>query len=105
MTAVYLALVDRRAARQLLESLEPYAEAIGTGQSRVGRRDWLMAWALADPPRALELAKQELDGAQDEDARRRARSAVHAMVSLWTRAPTDRLEYLLGYARGSLSIE
>ena len=55
MMAMFLALVDRPLAKQMLQAIEPASASLGSGGSGVGSRDWLRAWALVDPPHAVEL--------------------------------------------------
>ncbi len=90
--AMLVALVDPAIARQMLQSVEPNSDAIGSGFSGVGRDEWLKAWALADPQHAVDLAEKELAAAKDATAKQRAKSAAMEMVELWLAAPGERLK-------------
>ncbi len=97
MVAMFLALVDPPAAKQMLQSLEANSEAIGSGYSGVGRREWLKAWAIVDPPHTVDLAQRELAVAQDQNAKQMVGWAVMEIVDLWTCDPKDRVKRLIGY--------
>jgi hypothetical protein len=84
MMALFLALVDRPLAKQTLQALESNSDAIGTGGSGVGNRDWLRAWALVDPQHAAESFARELAAAKDENAKRSVWYAGQEMVEFWT---------------------
>ena len=88
--ATLLALVDAPAARQMLQTIEPGSDAIGSGSSGVGRDNWFKAWALVNPQHAADLAEKELAAAKDAAAKQRAEMASRAMVELWLAAPSER---------------
>jgi protocatechuate 3,4-dioxygenase beta subunit len=95
--AMYLALIDPQSAKQLLQSIEPTSDSIGSGYSGVGRDEWLKAWALADPQHALELADLEKTSAKDQNEKQRAEYALREMVELWVKEPGERLKILGRY--------
>jgi protocatechuate 3,4-dioxygenase beta subunit len=90
--AKYLALIDPQTAKQVLQAIEPTSDNIGSGFSGVGRDEWLMAWALADPLHAVELMEKELASAKDNNENQRAEDAVYEMVELWFSLPGERLK-------------
>ena len=103
--AKYLALIDPQTAKRVLQAIEPTSDNIGSGFSGVGRDDWLMAWALADPLHAVELTEKELASAKDNDEKRRAESAVYEMVELWFSLPGERLKNIARRYRETLPPE
>jgi hypothetical protein len=93
--AMFLALIDPAAAKQALRTIEPGSDAIGlcsTGMA--SRADWLEAWALVDPRHAAELAEKELASANSPEAAQGAQNDVMEVMTLWTIAPGQRLNYL-----------
>ncbi|MGD0518901.1 MAG: carboxypeptidase regulatory-like domain-containing protein [Thermoguttaceae bacterium] len=90
--AMYLALVDPQTAKQVLQSIEPTSDNIGSGYSGVGRDQWLKAWALVDPQHAVELTERELASAKNNNEKQRAENAVYTMVDLWFSLPGERLK-------------
>jgi hypothetical protein len=92
--AMLLAFVDPETAKQLLQSIETHSDVIGSGYSGVGRGEWLTAWALADPRRAMELAESDLASAKDQRDRQRAQSAAMEVVLMWLDPPRERLKSL-----------
>lgn len=59
-TAWVLAFTDPRTSRDLLKSVEPFGDLIGSGYTSIHRGEWLNAWALADPEHAKQVFEQEL---------------------------------------------
>jgi hypothetical protein len=90
MIALCLGLIDPPFAKRLLQSVESAADSIGSGASGVGRRDWLTAWTLVDPQRAVELAVQELAGAKETEARKNAVYSAMDVVQLLLTPAGDR---------------
>jgi hypothetical protein len=99
--ALFLALVDRALAKQMLQSLEVNSDAIGSGGTGVGSRDWLRAWALVDPPHSVALFERELAAAKDDNAKRSACYAALEMVEFWTTDPSNVVKLV---TRGSGNI-
>jgi protocatechuate 3,4-dioxygenase beta subunit len=93
-TALFLAILDRTLAKEMLQAVEPYSDSLGTGGSGIGVRHWLRAWALVDPPHAVELAQHNLATATDENAKRWAWSSMQEMVDLLGSDPNDSLKRL-----------
>jgi protocatechuate 3,4-dioxygenase beta subunit len=91
-TALFLALLDRTLAKEMLQAVEPYSDSLGTGGSGIGVRDWLRAWALVDPPHAVELAQHHLATAKDENAKRWVWSTAQEMIELWGGTPDDAVK-------------
>jgi Carboxypeptidase regulatory-like domain len=99
MMAMYLALIDPQTAKQVLQDIEPASDLIGSGQSGVGRKEWLKAWALVDPQHALELADQDAARAQNDTEKRIVSNAVTEMLErIWLARPIDRIRILGGDA-------
>jgi hypothetical protein len=92
MIALFLGLIDQPLAKSLLRSVEPASDAIGTGGSGVGHREWLDAWTLADPEHAVELATRALSAAKDAAAKENALNETLEMVQLLLTPPAERLE-------------
>jgi hypothetical protein len=59
--ALLLSPVDRSAARTLLDAAEPHQDVIGSGGTGIGRREYLMAWGLIDPERAVPILLTEIE--------------------------------------------
>jgi hypothetical protein len=95
ITALWLALVDRSVAQQILAAVEPNSDVIGTRDIVQGRREWLRAWALVDPQHAVELARRELEAAKDDVAKRLTLRAIDDLIDLWTTPADNRLSYLV----------
>jgi uncharacterized GH25 family protein len=91
-TALFLALLDRTLAKEMLQAVEPYSDSLGTGGSGIGVRDWLRAWALVDPPHAVELTQHHLATAKDENAKRWVWSAAQEIIELWGGTPDDAVK-------------
>jgi hypothetical protein len=94
MIALFLGLIDPPAAKGLLQSVEAASDVIGTGGSGIGRRDWLVAWALTDPEHAVELATRELATAKNAQAKQNAFYTVTETVQLLLTAPGERLKHI-----------
>ncbi len=99
-TAMILALADPVTARQLLETVEPRSNLIGTGFSQVHRKHWLLAWALVDPARAAELFDQELTALKGKPQADLQASGLTDLVELLTTPPPGRAHLLLRYYGG-----
>jgi hypothetical protein len=82
--AAFLSFVDRPLAKQMLQAIEPTSDTLGSADTGFQRRDWLRAWALVDPPHAVELFERELAAAKDENSKRSAWYAGLEMVEFWT---------------------
>jgi protocatechuate 3,4-dioxygenase beta subunit len=94
MLAMFLALVDPDSAEQVLQSIEPQSELIGSGFRGIDRRVWLKAWALCNPRRAVELAEQAWTNAQKAAPKQRTESDIQEIVGLWLTVPDKRLKKL-----------
>jgi hypothetical protein len=92
--ALFLAMADPGAAKQILQVIEPASDAIGTGCTGIGRDTWFNAWALADPQRAMELVERELASAKGNPAVENARRSATEMARLWATPPKDRPKLL-----------
>lgn len=92
MLAMFLALIDRDSAKQVLQSIEPQSDSIGSGFSGVGREEWFKAWALVDPQHARELVEKELAADKDANASQRLESDISSIIELWLTAPGNRLK-------------
>ncbi len=103
MMALYLALIDPPTARQILQSLEPTSETIGSGYSGVLRIEWFKAWGLVDPQHAAELLQRKLATAQEKRAKQDAENAVYETVELWLTPPGERLNNISMRYRDMLS--
>jgi protocatechuate 3,4-dioxygenase beta subunit len=95
MMAVILALVDPRPAKDILQSVEPYAESIGSGYSGIGHGEWIKAWALADPLRLMDLADRELDAAKDKSAVERVHRDLMEIAELLPASTENRLKTMV----------
>jgi hypothetical protein len=93
-SALFLALVDRPLAKEMLQAVEPNSEAIGSGCCGIGIRDWLKAWALVDPPHTVELVERQLAAAKDENAKRLLWYSVQGVLELWNSSRDDVLTRL-----------
>ncbi len=82
--ATILALADPASAKQMLLTIEPGIEALD------GREGWFLAWAMADPPHAVELAERELAAARQGNAKPDSLGVVRAMADVWTTPPDQR---------------
>ena len=89
MMGLFLGLIDREIAKQILQAIEPQSECIGSGYSGISRGEWFKAWALVDPQHTLELLDQEL-AAQDPKLKRDAQNAAMEVVELWLTVPSER---------------
>ena len=58
--ALVLSFSDPATSRQLLRSVEPFSDLIGSGHSNTRRAEWLLAWALCDIEHARQLFEREL---------------------------------------------
>jgi protocatechuate 3,4-dioxygenase beta subunit len=83
-SALFLALVDRPLAKEMLQAVEPNSDALGSGCCGIGIRDWLKAWALVDPLRAAEMVERQLAAAKDENAKRLMWYTSQQMIELWS---------------------
>ncbi|MBN2024255.1 MAG: carboxypeptidase regulatory-like domain-containing protein [Pirellulales bacterium] len=95
--AMLLALVDPEAAAQVLASLEPQGDLVGSGFSGVRREVWLQAWAVADPRRAMELAEGELAKLKERRDVDETRRGLFEIVELWTLPADERFRRLAGH--------
>ena len=89
MMALYLALIDRAAARQVLQAIEPHSDCIGSGYSGIWRSEWFKAWALVDPQHTVELAEREWPRSRIPRQSRMPKARAE-VVELWLTA--DRLK-------------
>lgn len=92
--AMLLALVDPETAREVLASVEPYRKAIGSGGSGLGQREFLIAWALADPRQVLVRVERELAAAENKPDWDMSRSGLLNMAEILTVPPPERLKHL-----------
>jgi hypothetical protein len=88
-TARILALTDAAAARHILQTIEPSTETLEN------RREWLQAWALADPRHGAELAEKELARCKSGALIADSLDAVLAAVRLWTDTADERIQEIL----------
>ncbi len=91
-TAVYLALVDRPLAREMLQAVEPDCDALGAGCCGIGVSEWIKAWALVDPSHTADLVERQFAAAKDENAKRSAWYAAREAVELWSVDPGEVLK-------------
>jgi hypothetical protein len=98
-TAMILALFDPATAREMLQAVEPRAHTIGTGSGSVGRRQWLQAWALADPRHAEEVVARGLADWKSRPADRVPEGLIETLEML-TAEPDRRAYHLLHYFGG-----
>ena len=99
--ALFLALVDRRLAKETLQAIEPNCDAIGSGWCGIGVRDWLRAWALVDPAHTADLVERQLAAAKDENAKRLLWYGVQGVLELWN---SSRDEVLMCLTRDYLNL-
>jgi hypothetical protein len=93
--AMLLAIVDPATAAEVLRSLEPQANLIGSGYTGVGGDVRLKAWAVADPKHAMELADRELAKAKGNPGW--DGGALIELLDLWTMPRDRRFRYVAGY--------
>jgi hypothetical protein len=94
MQAMFLAMVDADTAEQVLRAIEPQSASVGSGSSGIGHGEWLKAWALVNPPHAVELAEKEWADAKTPEAKQRAESDLMEIVDLWLSPSGDRMKQL-----------
>ncbi len=99
MMALYLALIDPAAAKQVLQAIEPHSDCIGSGYSGISRTEWFKAWALVDPQHTVALAEREIASAKDPKAKQAAESGLMEVVELWLTPSGDRLNNISGRYR------
>jgi hypothetical protein len=90
--AMVLALVDPGTAREVLQSVEPQMEAIGSEASGIRRDAWLQAWALADPGQFPQRLERELSMAKDNPDPNTRWYDIAQMASILIVPPAERLE-------------
>lgn len=96
--ALLLALAEPEIARDLLKPLEPFSGALGSGGTGISRREWAMAWVLADPRHAAERVQRELAENKDNRNRQDMPYQVNMMLELLAMPPGERLKYLGQYS-------
>ena len=94
-SAMLLALVDRRLAKDMLQAVEPNSDAIGSGCCGIGACEWFNAWALVDPLHAAEVIERHFAAPKDDNARQYAWYAAQEAVDLWKSDPDGILERLV----------
>jgi protocatechuate 3,4-dioxygenase beta subunit len=95
IVAAFLALVDPQVARDILETIEPQSEAIGSGISGVGQDAWVKAWLLVDPQRGEELFDRDLSEIKDgSDASSRIYRLVEA-ADLLAAPSNEKPQYIM----------
>jgi protocatechuate 3,4-dioxygenase beta subunit len=94
-TAMILALTDPATASQILRSVEPRKDVIGTGHSSIRRQYWLLAWALADLPHAVELFDLELGTLKEKGAIDLQDNGMAGMIEILTIPAEERAWRLL----------
>ena len=95
--AMILALTDPATAADILRSIEPRANLIGTGHSSIRREYWFKAWALADLDRAVELVNCELAGSSDKTKLDLQDTGIAGMIEILTIPPAERPRHMLRY--------
>ncbi len=98
--AMVLALSDPDTAATLLRGLEPRAGLVGQGMTGFRKSNWIQAWSLADPRRAVELCNEALEKAAADTDFDLFESGVATALELLTIAPGDRtrtVRSLIGY--------
>jgi len=94
IVAGFLALVDPQVARDILQSIEPQSEAIGSGMSGVGRDAWLRTWLLVDPKRGEVLFDRELTEMKSKSGTESRFYTLVAAAPLLTAPLADKLLYI-----------
>ncbi|HVX63127.1 MAG TPA: M56 family metallopeptidase, partial [Pirellulales bacterium] len=91
-TAWVLAFAAPDTSRELLESLAPFDELIGSGYTNFNRGEWINAWAIVDPEHAKEIFERELAAVRDQPdfdlqlwGRLRAAEMLSQPASQWPR--------------------
>lgn len=95
-----LGLIDRAAAKQILEAIEPQSHTIGSGYSNTRQQDWYEAWGLVDPKHAAKLFEKALSASKDQTTFDLQKSGLLGLVDLLTIPPQDRAAHLLLFFQG-----
>lgn len=95
-TARILALVDRIAARDLLNSIVGKTDQISREEGGVSLYDqWLQAWLMVDFGRGVKLLGEELDEIKESGAKNRIRYGHGEVFRLLVSRPNERFNVLL----------
>jgi hypothetical protein len=92
--AAGLAVIDPAAARQVLAGVAPPDKYVEKALTK--RREWLMALALADPERAIELVDRVFEKAKGGGARMLSQHGILEIGSILT--AEDRYQELAMFA-------
>jgi protocatechuate 3,4-dioxygenase beta subunit len=96
--AVMLSAVDRQAARQILEALEPKGEASPQSDPNdYESRQRFLAWVLVDLDRALKMAEAEIATLASNPELDPRASRLAMIFQVLSKSPKDRLEYVAHY--------
>ena len=94
--AMILALTDPLAAKELLRSVEHRTDLLGGGgSSTINRREWYIAWALADPLRAEEMVTRELEANRNNAQFKLDDSLLYVVPQTLSLPPSRRAPELL----------
>ena len=95
-TAQILALVDRIAARDLLNAVANHADQLPRDAGPKSLYDqWVKAWLMVDFGRGVKLLNDELDELEKGDAEAKPRFPRSGMFPLLVAKPEDRFQLLL----------
>jgi protocatechuate 3,4-dioxygenase beta subunit len=95
--ALILALIDPAVARRLLTDLEPALNGnlLGDGgYAAVARRDWYIAWILADPEHAARLLQARMEKTMDAKDINPQSLGVQDALTFMALPPTERLDFI-----------
>jgi hypothetical protein len=100
--AKVLALVDPVVAQQLLESVLPQQNLLGTGHTGFEKQDWLLARCLAGPERGPALVDDAIAKLDAKDQGAFYRSGLLQLAQVLSAPPEQRVRLVMGLNSGLL---